>query len=110
MSDRHRRDAAPHNLHTSIKLLGESDHKDRAQSWTWLIRIQLTLRGFNPVVGNRKSPARFSRLIGNYNQDSGLVADESMLECIDHELGDDETHAGRLGGRCRAAAFCLDLQ
>jgi len=99
MGDRHRRaGSAPHNFHTSVKLLGESRHDDGAQSWTWLIRIQLALRGSNPVVGNRKSPARFSRLIGNDNQASGLVADERMLERIDHELSDNETNADRLGG------------
>jgi hypothetical protein len=47
---------------------------------------------------NRKSPARFSRLIGNDNQASGLVADERMLERIDHQLGDNETDADHLGG------------
>ena len=86
------------NLHTSVKLLGKSRADDRAQSWTRLIRIQLALRGSNPVIGNRKLPARFSHLIGNNDQASGLVADERMLERIDHELSDNETNADRLGG------------
>ena len=99
MGNRHRRAASgSRNVHTSVKLLGECLDDDRAQSWTWLIRIQLVLRGSNPVVGNRKSPARFSRLIGNDNQASGFVADERMLERIDHELSDNETDADRLGG------------
>ena len=93
MGDRHRRAAsAPRDFHASVKLLGKCLDDDRAQSWTWLIRIQLALRGSNPVVGNRKSPARFSRLIGNDKHASGRVADECMFERIDHELGDNETN------------------
>ena len=88
----------PHDFHTSVKLLGEGLDDDRAQSWTWLIRIQMALRGSNPIVGNRKSPTRLSRLIGNDKQASGPVADKGMLERIDHELGDNETDADRLGG------------
>ena len=99
MGDRHRRAASvPHNLHAGVKLLGECRDDDRAQSGTWLIRVQLALRHSNPVIGNRKSPARFSRLIGNDDQARGLVADERMLERIDHELSDNETNADRLRG------------
>jgi hypothetical protein len=70
---------------------------DRAQSGTWLIRIQLAFRSSQPVVGDRKSPVRFSRLIGNDNQASGVGGDERMFERIDHELGDNETDTDRLG-------------
>jgi hypothetical protein len=83
MGDRHRRAAlAPHNFHASVELLGECRDDDRTQSGTWLIRVQLAFRGSNPVVGNHKSPTRFSRLLGNDNQASGRVADERMLERI----------------------------
>jgi hypothetical protein len=69
MGDRHRGAASvPHNLHASVKLLGESRDDGRAQSGTWLVRVQLALRHSNAVIGNRKLPARFSRLIGNDNQ------------------------------------------
>ena len=53
-----------------------------------LIQVQLAFRGSNPVVGNRNSPARFSRLIGNDKHAGGRVADECMFKRIDHELGD----------------------
>ena len=39
-----------------------------------------------------KSPARFSRLIGNDKHASGRIADECMFERIDHELSDNETN------------------
>jgi hypothetical protein len=83
IGDRHRRAAlAPHNFHASVELLGGRRDNDRTQSGTWLIRVQLAFRGSNPVVGNHKSPTRFSRLLGNDNQASGRVADERMLERI----------------------------
>ena len=57
----------------------------------------MALRFSNSIVGNRKSPACFSRLISNDKKASGPVADKGMFERIDHELRDNETDADRLG-------------
>ena len=86
MGDQHRRAAsAPHNFHTSVKLLGECRDDDRAESCTWLIRIQLVLRDSNPVVGNRKSPARFSRK-------SAVCSDDTKVLIEDEKGIPDRTH------------------
>ena len=99
MCDRHRRAVwVPHDFHTSIKLFGECLDDDRAQSRSCFFQIQMALRFSNSIVGNRKSPACFSRLIGNDKKASGPVADKGMFERIDHELRDNETDADRLGG------------
>jgi hypothetical protein len=69
MGDRHRRAVwVPHDFHTSVKLFGECLDDDRAESRSWFM---MALRYPNPIVGNRKSPSRFSRLIGNDKQAGG---------------------------------------
>jgi hypothetical protein len=82
MGDRHRRAAsAPHNFHMSVSLVAS----------TAITIVPTPARGLSesnwpsgaPIPGNRKSPACFSRLIGNDNQARALVADERMLERID---------------------------
>ena len=84
MRDRHRRALwVPHDFHTSIKLFGECLDDDRAQTRSCFLQIQMALRFSNSIVGNRKSPACFSRLVGNVKQAGGPVADKGMLECID---------------------------
>jgi hypothetical protein len=49
----------------------------------------------DPIVGNRKPPSRFSRLIGNDKQASGPLADKGMLERVNHKLCDNEADAYR---------------
>src|SRR5580658_2702565 len=99
MGNRHRRTVwVPHDFHTSVKLFSQCLDDDRAQSMSCLIQIRSAVRYSNPIVGNRKRPARASRLIGNDKLASGPVADKGMLECIDHKLRDNEADADRLGG------------
>jgi hypothetical protein len=93
----------------SVKLFGERFDDDHAQAVSGLTHIQVALPYPHPIVGNRKSPAHFSRLIGDDKLTSGPLADKGMLERIDHKLRDNETDAYRLGGRSRAAPH-LDLQ
>src|ERR1700736_3862528 len=98
MGDRNRRAMwVPHDFDTSVKLFGECLDDDRAQSMSCLIQIQSGFRYSNPIVGNRKSPARFGRLIGNDKQASGPLADKGVFERIDHKLRDNETDAHSLG-------------
>jgi hypothetical protein len=67
----------------SVKLFGERFDDDHAQALSGLMQIQVALPYPNPIVGNRKSPARFGRLIGNDKLTSGPLADKGMLERID---------------------------
>src|SRR5580658_7462766 len=87
-----------HGVHMSAELFGERLDDDRAQSGGCLGRTQMGLRRANAIVGNRKSPTRISRLIGNDKPASGALADKGVLERVDHELRHDETKTARLGG------------
>ena len=98
-----------HGIHTSAELFGECLDDDRAQSRSGLIQIQMALRRPNSIVGNRKSPVCFSRLVGDDKPASGPVSDKGVLERIDHELGDNEADAYRLR-RCDRAVSRADLQ
>jgi hypothetical protein len=87
MGDRHRRAAlAPHNFHASVELLGECRDDDRTQSGTCALSQSWPFRGSNAVVGNHKSPARFSRLIGNDNQASSANLEWAPISILKSSL------------------------